>query len=221
VHWIVALGANAPLNVVVTIALALGAFAVGYRGGSFETWLTGRNAIFHALPRGVQVLVALVVVDFAGYWIHRTQHGALWRFHAIHHSSTRLDWLAAARNHPIGELFGRVCAVPLFLMGMDVRVLAVIAPVAGLWGVFLHANVPWRFGALRYVIATPLFHRWHHASEPEAHDKNFAGLFPIWDILFGTFYMPDRQPTSFGAAGEAVPEAFFAQLAYPFRRRTR
>jgi len=49
-------------------------------------------------------------------------------------------------------------------------------------------------GPLRAVLASPRFHRWHHTSAKEGRDKNFAGLLPLWDILFGTYYMPDLQP---------------------------
>ena len=69
---------------------------------------------------------------------------------------------------------------------------------------------------LRSVIATPVFHRWHHSKDPAAIDKNFAGLLPLWDILFGTYYMPkDRLPQDFGAT-EPVPTGYFGQLWHPF-----
>jgi sterol desaturase/sphingolipid hydroxylase (fatty acid hydroxylase superfamily) len=72
------------------------------------------------------------------------------------------------------------------------------------------------------VIASPVFHRWHHTSEEEGLDKNFAGLFPFIDLAFGTFYMPEgRQPERFGIVRDDVPDGLVAQLAYPFRRRPR
>lgn len=78
------------------------------------------------------------------------------------------------------------------------------------------------FGPLHYVIATPVFHRWHHTTEAEGQDKNFAGAFVWPDVLFGTFYLPQgRQPERFGIAGARPPESFFAQLAWGFRRRAR
>ena len=80
----------------------------------------------------------------------------------------------------------------------------------------------WAFGPFRYVLASPAFHRWHHTSEEEGLDRNFAGLFPWIDLLFGTFYMPEgRRPERFGLAHEDVPEGLLAQLAYPFRRAGR
>ena len=63
-------------------------------------------------------------------------------------------------------------------------------------------------------------HRWHHTSEDEGLDRNFSGLFPLIDVLFGTFYMPkDRLPERFGLKNEDVPAGFWGQLAYPFRRQ--
>ena len=86
-------------------------------------------------------------------------------------------------------------------------------PVLAFYSLLLHARVPWRFGPLRFVIASPAFHRWHHTSQAEGRDKNFAGFLPIWDLVFGTYYLPtDRQPRRFGVDDEAVPEGFWAQL---------
>jgi sterol desaturase/sphingolipid hydroxylase (fatty acid hydroxylase superfamily) len=181
-----------------------------------------RFAPFARLPIAVQIPVALAAVDFFAYWGHRAMHSAmLWRWHAVHHSPRELDWLSAARNHPLGEAIGRVLGgVPLLFLGVDGRVLAGLAPVLAIWALFLHVNVRWTFGPLKYVIATPLFHRWHHARDPEAQGKNFAAFFPVWDLVFGTFHAPDRQPAAFGVdARDEVPETFLAQLAYPFRRR--
>ncbi|HEX5369098.1 MAG TPA: hypothetical protein VFY10_06750 [Dehalococcoidia bacterium] len=62
------------------------------------------------------------------------------------------------------------------------------------------------------------YHRWHHSAEREAINKNFSGLFPFVDGLFGTLYFPKgRQPTTFGVADQPVPAGFLPQLVYPFR----
>ena len=73
---------------------------------------------------------------------------------------------------------------------------------------------------LRRLVATPAFHHWHHSAEREAVDKNFAVHTPIWDMLFGTYYLPDRWPTAYGLCGRRdVPARWVTQLVYPFRRR--
>jgi sterol desaturase/sphingolipid hydroxylase (fatty acid hydroxylase superfamily) len=103
-------------------------------------------------------------------------------------------------------------------MGFNGAALAAFVPFLTLYALFLHANVAWSFGPLRHLVASPVFHRWHHTSEAEGLDRNFAGLFPFIDLGFGTFYMPPgRQPQRFGIVGDDVPDGLWAQLRYPFR----
>ena len=196
-------------------AIVLFAFVgwTAYRGGA---------AWFRAQSIPLQAIEVLVASDLIGYATHRLFHREpLWRIHAIHHSSEALDWLSASRVHPLNEAITRVAQVlPLYLLGFDARVLAGAVPLLTLYAIFLHANVSWDYGPLRYVIASPRFHRWHHTAEEEGLNKNFAGLFPWIDLLFGTFYMPpERVPFRFGVAGDRVPATFLAQLAYPFTNR--
>jgi sterol desaturase/sphingolipid hydroxylase (fatty acid hydroxylase superfamily) len=175
-----------------------------------------------AAPLWIQVLVVLLLGDLIGYWSHRAFHGRrLWRFHAVHHSSTQVDWLSSVRLHPVNDAASRVLqAVPLLLLGANPTVVAAYVPFLTFHALFLHANVTWTFGPLRYVVSSPAFHRWHHTTQAEGLDRNFAGLFPLWDLLFGTFYMPrGRQPERFGILGEQVPAGLVSQLVYPFRRR--
>ncbi len=171
-----------------------------------------------ALPGWQQMVLAVVVGDFVGYWVHRTFHTSrLWKFHAVHHSPKHLDWFSAVRIHPVNDVIGRaVQAVPLVGLGFSTEVLAAYVPFVGIVALLVHANVPWDFGPLRYVVVSPKFHRWHHTSEEEGLDKNFAGILPIWDLLFGTFYMPAAQPVRFGA-GDDVPDTLWAQMLWPFR----
>ena len=171
------------------------------------------------LPLGTQTLLVLLASDFTGYWLHRLFHrGRLWPFHAVHHSSERLDWLAAARVHPVNELVTRIAqAAMLLVLGFDVRVVAAVVPLFSIHALFIHSAVPWDFGPMRYILTSPSFHRWHHTSQAEGLDKNFSGLFPLWDLLFGTFYMPrGRMPERFGVQDE-VPPGLWAQLGWPFR----
>lgn len=174
------------------------------------------------LPQPVQLVLVLFVADGIGYLMHRLHHHpALWRLHAVHHSSEHLDWLASVRVHPLNELVQRTpAAVILVLMGFQLHLVAAAAPLLALYGVGLHADLPWRFGPLRYLVATPAFHRWHHARVSEGGPEggcNFSGLFPIWDLLFGTFYLPQREPRLFGIDGEAPPERLLGQLLWPVR----
>jgi sterol desaturase/sphingolipid hydroxylase (fatty acid hydroxylase superfamily) len=185
------------------------------------SWVTSQ-------PLWVQIPAMIVVADLLGYWIHRLFHRRrLWPFHAIHHSSAQLDWLASVRVHPVNDALGGILrAVPLLLLGFDPLVVAGLMPVLGLHGLLLHANVPWSFGPLRYVISSPCFHRWHHARLDElpsdkrrAGGVNFAGLFPVFDLVFGTYHVPvGEQPRVFGVQ-DPVPFGVWRQLLWPFRRR--
>jgi sterol desaturase/sphingolipid hydroxylase (fatty acid hydroxylase superfamily) len=171
-----------------------------------------------AQPRWLQAIEIYLLVDFMDYWLHRLFHtGAWWPFHAVHHSSENLDWLSAVRVHPVNEAVNKIApAVPLLFLGFDPTVTVGVTGFLTLYAIFLHADVDWDFGPLRSVVATPVFHRWHHSKDPQAIDKNFAGLLPLWDILFGTYYMPrDRMPCDFGVP-EKVPAGFFGQLWHPF-----
>jgi len=177
-----------------------------------------------ALPAWAQAALILVTGDFIGYWVHRAFHGRwLWKFHAVHHSSTELDWLSSVRLHPVNDVVARVCqAVPFVLLGFSPLVVAAYIPFLTFHAIALHANVSWTFGPLRHVVSSPTFHRWHHTREDEALDRNFGGLLPVWDLLFGTFYMPKgKLPTEFGVKDDAVPEGFLAQLVHPIRRAGR
>jgi sterol desaturase/sphingolipid hydroxylase (fatty acid hydroxylase superfamily) len=130
-----------------------------------------------------------------------------------------VDWLSSVRLHPVNDAVARIVQVlPLYWLGFNGLVLAGIVPLLTFYALFVHANVSWTFGPLRYVLASPAFHRWHHTSEEEGLDKNFSGLFPFIDLAFGTFYLPpDRQPQRFGIVGDDVPDGLVGQLLYPFR----
>lgn len=174
------------------------------------------------LPLWQQAILILLISDFIGYWMHRLFHGRrLWRFHAVHHSSTELDWLSSVRVHPVNDVLMRLAStLPLLLFGFKVTAVASILPFLTLFAILLHANLDWHFGPLRFVIASPCFHRWHHTNEQEARDMNFAGLFPIYDLIFGTFYLPrNRSPRNFGTA-TGVPGGLLGQLVFPFRKET-
>jgi sterol desaturase/sphingolipid hydroxylase (fatty acid hydroxylase superfamily) len=109
-------------------------------------------------------------------------------------------------------------AVPIPLLGYPPTIVAAYVPLLSFDAVFLHANVSWDLGPLRLVNARPAFHRWHHAREAAGHGRNFAGLFPFIDAVFGTLYLPrDCRPEQFGIAGDPVPAGLIAQLRYPFR----
>jgi sterol desaturase/sphingolipid hydroxylase (fatty acid hydroxylase superfamily) len=209
-------------GIVVTVSvIALGAvLGLGITGDHLRG-IAERDTLIGRQPLLLQIGAFLLLADFLAYWSHRAHHTfeRLWRLHAVHHSSTEVDWLSSVRVHPLNDAIGStLVATPLLLLGFSVATIGVYLPFLTLYAIMLHANVGWTYGPLRYVIASPVYHRWHHSAEPEAINKNFAGLFPFWDRVLGTQYLPkDRQPITFGVAGDAPPAAFLPQLIYPFR----
>ncbi|MDH3493172.1 MAG: sterol desaturase family protein [Acidobacteriota bacterium] len=174
-------------------------------------------------PIWLQFIEAVATANIFGYFAHRLTHSVplLWRFHAIHHSSENLDWLAAARTHPIDQIFSRAMIfVPLFLLGFTQEVFGAYLIVAVLHGVFLHSNVRFKFKFLRGIVATPHYHHWHHSNHPEAANKNFAGQFPILDLLFGTYYFPEEKTPHIYGVNERIPRGYLGQLKYPFSAGT-
>lgn len=180
------------------------------------------NSDFQAAVAGqpalLQFLEAVLIADMAQYWAHRAAHQVpfLWRFHKVHHSIEEMDWLAAGRLHPLDSVFTRAAAIlPLYVLGFTRATFGGYLVLTTLQAIFIHANVRFRFGPLRWVTATPEFHHWHHANEPDATNKNFAGNLPLLDVLFGTCYLPDHMPASYGM-GEPAPWSYLGQLAWPF-----
>jgi sterol desaturase/sphingolipid hydroxylase (fatty acid hydroxylase superfamily) len=171
-------------------------------------------------PLWCQCVAILLLQDVMMYWIHRIFHTKpLWNFHAVHHSSETLDWTSAVRFHPVNSIAEFAFAdAAILLMGFSPIALAVLGPINLIYSVMVHANLNWTFGPLRYVFASPVFHRWHHTTEEEGLDRNFAPTFPFLDLMFGTFFMPARTPEVYGTNSGPLPTGFLGQMAYPFRK---
>lgn len=169
-------------------------------------------------PVVAQAAVIIFLTDVIQYWLHRLFHaGLLWPFHAVHHSAKQVDWTATFRIHPVNFVcYNTLAGALILLMGFSPMAFVIVAPFNFFTAAMVHANLNWTFGPLRYVFASPVFHRWHHADDPAIYNKNFAPTFSFLDLLFGTFYMPQGQlPQAYGAEG--VPEDFLGQLVYPFQ----
>ncbi|HET6618601.1 MAG TPA: sterol desaturase family protein [Dongiaceae bacterium] len=174
-----------------------------------------------AQPLLLQFLEIVVVTDLTQYWVHRAFHRvpALWRFHAVHHSAQKMDWLAGSRMHVVEIVCLRgLTVIPMYALGFDPWALKAYILYIYLHSTFIHANVRFEFGRLKHILATPQFHHWHHGIEEEAIDVNFATTCPWLDRLFGTHHLPDRWPSGYGVGGHPVPGGYLKQFAYPFRR---
>jgi len=176
-------------------------------------------ASIHFVP---QLLLCILVADLAQYATHRAYHEVpfLWRFHAVHHSVKTMDWLAGSRQHMLELIFTRVCVLaPLYVLGFSEAVMNAYIIVVGFQAVFNHANVHLPWGPLKYVIVTPDFHHWHHASDDEAIDRNYAAHYAFIDYLFGTAVTSTKRfPEKYGVVGDYMPDGFIRQQLFPFRR---
>jgi len=197
-------------------AIALGVWIAGLAGGSiwpsdWSLWL--------------QLPLALVVGEFFLYWIHRLSHEVdwLWRFHAMHHSAPRLYFLNAVRFHPVDIALSTFSPmVPLIMLGADGRLIALFGLVSAVHGLFQHANIVLTLGPLNWIFSMAELHRWHHSRLLEESNTNFGQNLIVWDIVFGTRFLPeDREPpVDIGIAGlPSFPMDYWGQLTSPFRWR--
>jgi sterol desaturase/sphingolipid hydroxylase (fatty acid hydroxylase superfamily) len=169
------------------------------------------------------IVVEMVVIsDFIYYWVHRSAHTfpVLWRFHAVHHSTEHLRWTSSLRAHPVELYLHPVVALPTLLLGFPPGVLGLALVVSGVYSLWIHSNVNVSARHLSYVLNSPRYHAWHHARDVKDGTVNFAGLFPIFDALFGSYKHPDALPSELGLddpTTRKVPEDFLGQLKYPFQ----
>jgi sterol desaturase/sphingolipid hydroxylase (fatty acid hydroxylase superfamily) len=180
----------------------------------------GRKLVFASPeqlgPFWLQVLVILLSVSFFRYWMHRLQHSVpfLWELHAYHHRVTDLQASNAAVSHPIDfALRNVVIFLVLGVIGFNPFALLIAVPATGL-STFSHCGGDVKGGLLNYLFVTPEVHRWHHAANvPEGYGYscNYGVEFSFWDIIFGTFYLPQKdgvaeQPERIGYPGGGLPD---------------
>ncbi|WP_426438943.1 sterol desaturase family protein [Bradyrhizobium genosp. P] len=161
------------------------------------------SSVWEGLPLWLLSFIAILVQDFANYCNHRAMHlNWLWPVHAIHHSDPVVNGLTTYRIHILEALvmWGSY-TILLTWLGMPADAIGIGAVFLTLHNVYVHINVDWGHGPLRLLIASPRFHRWHHADVPEAHGKNLANIFPFFDWMFGTYRVPGACNAPVGAAG--------------------
>lgn len=172
-------------------------------------------------PMWAQVVLALVTAEFGLYWAHRIAHEwkPLWRFHAVHHSVTKLWVVNTGRFHFVDTIKSIVPGMGIMLvLGTPLEVLTWFSAITAYVGLLTHCNVEMRFGWLSLVFNTPELHRWHHSRDLREGDKNYGENLMLWDWLFGTYFNEDRRPPVDIGIKDKMPPRFRDQLVWPFRR---
>jgi len=203
------------VQAVVAVDLVVGAAEVLPHG--FGLWP-------HEWPFAAQVVLGLVIAEFGLYWRHRLSHEwrPLWRFHAVHHSVTRLWFVNTGRFHVVDSTTSVVIGAALwFIAGAPEAVFLWVSAMTAVIGMLTHCNVDMRCGPLSYVFNTPTLHRWHHSMDPAEGNRNYGENLVLFDLLFGTYLNPARRPPTRIGIAEPMPATFLGQLAEPFRQAAR
>ncbi len=170
------------------------------------------------LPWLLQFFLAVVVADIAEYFIHLALHKVpfLWRFHSIHHSSKALDWIAGSRSHFVDDTLVRGFILAPLMLGFSQSIILAYLIFVTLHATWTHCNFGPNVNWLEKFLVMPRYHHWHHTSQKEGIDKNFAIHFPWIDRMFGTYYYPDEWPEKYGLDGEEISPTFVGQTIQPF-----
>lgn len=168
-----------------------------------------------------QLALALLIAEFGRYWVHRAAHEVplLWRFHAVHHSPTRLYFLNASRFHPVEKIIFLIPeTIPFILLGTNPDCLILYAIFNSIHGFFQHSNIDIKTGYLNYIFSLTELHRWHHSKKIYESNKNYGNNLIIWDIVFGTFYWPKSEKVkSVGLLNPEYPKDYLGQFTAPFQ----
>jgi sterol desaturase/sphingolipid hydroxylase (fatty acid hydroxylase superfamily) len=170
----------------------------GFVNRCAPAWMLGGWQAVQALPGAVKIVMAIFLVDFMIYWIHRAQHrfDLLWRTHAWHHSIEQLYWFSGFRTSFLHSFIYNVpqATVPMFIFHLSPLEAGVGYSIGLLIQFWEHTNLEVDIGPLRWVFITPDYHRVHHST---AHSgTNFGTTFSLWDRMFGTYQDPAAVPAS-------------------------
>jgi len=148
---------------------------------------------------------ALVLYDFCYYWVHRAGHevNLFWASHVIHHSSEDFNLATALRQSATGFYFKWIFYFPLAVLGIPTQVFVVVALIDLLYQYWVHTQLVGRMGIFERFLVTPSNHRVHHGQNDYCIDKNYGGIFSIWDQLFGTY--ADERPDEMVIYGVRKP----------------
>ncbi len=196
-------------------------FSLFFDGVQYVIWsaIGNRFGIF-AIPGGwLGVVLCLLVTDFVWYWYHRLGHEVrfLWAVHSLHHQSENYN-ISVGFRISIFQYIVRTCfwiALPILGFSADVIVLVLVGHA--LYQLLLHTQVVPKLGFLEKIIVTPSTHRVHHGVNDRYLDKNYGGMFVIWDRLFGT-YEPETEEVKYGITDQTGNMTILEAHTYGFKQ---
>ncbi len=196
-------------------------FSLFFDGVQYVIWsaIGNRFGIF-AIPGGwLGVVLCLLVTDFVWYWYHRLGHEVrfLWAVHSLHHQSENYN-ISVGFRISIFQYIVRTCfwiALPILGFSADVIVLVLVGHA--LYQLLLHTQVVPKLGFLEKIIVTPSTHRVHHGINDRYLDKNYGGMFVIWDRLFGT-YEPETEEVKYGITDQTGNMTILEAHTYGFKQ---
>ena len=207
-------------NVVLRQAVAplfgvIAAMGVNAAGGGFITLRA--DGWWYPLS----VVVVILTIELQGYWLHRLQHCVpfLWSMHSLHHSAEAMTTATGARHYWFEQAI-----ISVIIPGITALVFKIPAgvllflPLFSITENLAHMNAKVRFGAMALVLNNPQFHRIHHSIESRHFDKNFCKNLPIFDVIFGTAWIPgeDEFPHT-GLATKEKPAGLLEGVVWPLR----
>jgi sterol desaturase/sphingolipid hydroxylase (fatty acid hydroxylase superfamily) len=165
----------------------------------FATYLTlyARFRIFDLREdSGTMFAACFIATDFLYYWFHRLSHetGAMWAAHSVHHQSEEYNLSVALRQGAFQSFFSWVFYLPLAVFGFAPATFITCSALNTLYQFWIHTRLIGRLGPFEWIFNTPSHHRVHHGRNPRYIDRNHAGVFIVWDRLFGTFVPETDEP---------------------------
>jgi sterol desaturase/sphingolipid hydroxylase (fatty acid hydroxylase superfamily) len=158
---------------------------------------TYQHARVATLPANALTWTLLVLGVDLGYWTyHWASHRVnfLWATHAVHHQSEEYNLSTALRQSWFTAALSWVFYQPLAVLGFPPEMFIIVYTLDILYQFWIHTRAVGKLGPLEWILNTPSHHRVHHGIDPKYIDKNYAGIFIIWDRLFGTFEPESTEP---------------------------
>lgn len=178
------------------------------------------------MPFAVQVLVALIIIDFFLFLVHWQSHKYefLWKLHSIHHSSERLYWMNGEKRHALHQLMeGAPGILVCLFIGTPQPVVVCALGILAVNMMLQHCNIDCRTGFLKKIFSVAELHRWHHRADYKDAQVNYGAWLIIWDHLFGSYYDEPKIYKGIGEIGIAeernFPQSYWKQFLYPFSKK--